>query len=120
VFCTYADFVYSGHPSVEATLFSTQHRFSRGFLSVCSRPGVQLLPVLLTRNGEGIHALIEEAVVIEAPEGEAKSRLVSCLALQTISMLLESLIAKCPEQWLLLGTLLGEVTYDTVQVPAPA
>ena len=110
VFCTYPDFVYSGHPTITGCLFGRARNFSKAFISICSRPGVHLLPILLYRDSDTFQATIHEPVIIDAGKMVPKD-IVRSLILETIRHILEDAICCKPEQWLLLGTLAAE-TYD--------
>jgi hypothetical protein len=105
VFCTYPDFVYEGHPAISGRLFGRHRLFSKAFISLCTRPNIHLLPAVTKRDEEGLTVHFEEAVVIEADGGPSLKELTEATALYTIQALLEDLICKNQEQWLLLGTM---------------
>ncbi|WP_263384144.1 lysophospholipid acyltransferase family protein [Granulicella arctica] len=108
VFCTYPDFVYRGHAEVSRTLFGRPRKLSRAFLSLCSRPGACLLPVLLTRDPGLWHATIYEPVILHdigSLPRESSEKLLATIVLD----MLEGLISTRPEQWLLLSTLVAQV-----------
>lgn len=119
VFCTYPDFVYSGHACVEGALFGMPRLYSSAFLSFCARPGVHVLPLLLSREVDSMRAQFYDPIVFASPDAAAKSG-TRMLILQIVARLLEASISQKPEQWLLLGTLAAEVCRTLPGSAAPA
>ena len=114
VFCTYPDFVYEGHNTVECKMFGVPRKVSSSFVSICTKPEVKLLPLCLSyANGE-FRAVAREAVQLEF-SGQRMSRQDKkrCI-LQFIISVLEAAIAQTPDQWIALGTLAAEVTTSTM------
>jgi hypothetical protein len=109
IFCTYPDFVYSGHSFMVGRLFGQTRKFSQAFISICLMPGVHLLPVLLYRDSGELRAMVlHEPVTFGESTGVPKN-LQQRLVLETVVRLLENAISIKPEQWLLLNTLVAEV-----------
>lgn len=108
VFCTYPDFVFEGHAALDGHLFGRPRPYSKAFISLCSRENVHLLPVLARREGGGLVASFEEPVVFEFDSRPDVKPLLERLVLYAVQSLLEDLINRKPEQWLLLGTLSAE------------
>ncbi|RCX31152.1 hypothetical protein [Thioalbus denitrificans] len=115
VLCTYPDFVYRGHPAQPASLFGAPRPISSGFLSLGAASGTMLLPCVLLREREGIVARLEEPIRIELDGRGPEARRAALPEIaQVVAELLESLIRRAPEQWLLLPTL----TFESPQMAA--
>ncbi|MFD9123359.1 hypothetical protein [Kitasatospora sp. NPDC059571] len=104
VLCTYADFVYSGRDAEPATLFGRARPLSSGFVAVAARPGTMLLPTVMTYTPDGRIAMdFDEPLLVEGLPGDARQARAAMRDL--ITGLLEDLIRRNPQQWLLLPTL---------------
>jgi hypothetical protein len=104
--CTYADFVYDGRAACPMPLFGTERPASSGFLSLASRVGTMLLPLVCLRAGGELVVHCEEPVLIEAaPERRHAAR---TAVASVVGELLEGLISLAPEQWRLLPSLTFE------------
>lgn len=127
ILCTYADFAYANHATLQSSLFGVTRPIAHGFVSLAQREGVHLLPVSLSVNAdrtscacrffEGLRiapAYTPATPVTPAPHGtnvcaarsERHARAQSVADL--IAELLEQRIADNPWQWLLLPTLAFE------------
>jgi hypothetical protein len=110
--CTYADFVYGGHAAAPMPLFGIERPVSSGFLSLASRAGTMLLPLICLHRGAQLVVSCEEPVVIEAePQRRHAAR---AAVAGVVGELLEGLIARAPEQWRLLPSL----TFEAPQMAA--
>ena len=114
VFCTYPDFVYRGHPVLPVRMFGVPRPMSSGFAYLAARPGVHLLPCLLLRQGETIHAEICEPILLE-DNSEPGGPSFQSLTAQVVASTLEELIRRAPSQWLLLPTL----SFDAPEMAHP-
>jgi hypothetical protein len=108
---TYADFVYAGRDAEFTTLFGRPRPFSSGFVAVASRPGTMLLPAAISLLGsEQIVVGFDEPLLVQGTPRRTRSALEGMR--QLIAHLLEDLIRRNPQQWLLLPTL----TFDCPQL----
>lgn len=110
ILCTYPDFVYDGRAAETLSLFGTRRPVSSGFISLAARHGTMLLPVLCMHEGDGVAVRIDEPTLIEdhgRADATARSTARARVA-GVIGELLEALIRRAPEQWLLLPTLTFE------------
>jgi len=113
VLCTYPDFVYRGHPSIEVTLFGRQHAMSSGFASLAGRHGAMLLPTMLRSEDDGNRLCIEFDEPTLIPRlTEAELSIERAHLAQSLADILASLIERNTAQWLLLPTL----TFDSPQI----
>ncbi|AJT63896.1 hypothetical protein T261_2211 [Streptomyces lydicus] len=104
VLCTYADFVYAGRDAETMTLFGRPRPVSSGFVTVASRPGTMLLPtVMRLSDREQITMEFDEPLLVQGMPHEARAARESMREL--IAQLMEGLIRRNPQQWLLLPTL---------------
>jgi hypothetical protein len=110
VLCTYADFVYEGRTADAIPLFGIERPVSAGFLSLAARNGTMLLPLICLREGDAIVVQLDEPVRIQDDRSAGTPNPVAARALvaNAVGNLLESLIRRAPEQWLLLPTLTFE------------
>jgi lauroyl/myristoyl acyltransferase len=107
-FCTYPDFVYSGHPSVPVRLFGVSRPMSAGYVALIARPGTLILPAAVLRNQDAFVLHCQEPFqVTTCPNPAWRSSFRQQLAEQC-AMQLEALIRLEPAQWLLLNTLTFE------------
>ncbi|MGW1957583.1 hypothetical protein ACWCPI_33330 [Streptomyces sp. NPDC001920] len=108
---TYADFVYAGRSVQLTTLFGRPRPLSSGFVAAACRPGTMLLPASMrSLGGEQIAVEFDEPLLVQGKPREARSARESMR--QLIAHLLEGLIRRNPQQWLLLPTL----TFDCPQL----
>jgi hypothetical protein len=108
-FCTYADFVYDGRGAQQVDLFGTRRPISSGFLDLAARDDTMLLPLVALRRDEAISVQFEEPLQISLADELAADRLAARQQLApVVAHALETLIARAPEQWLLLPTLTFE------------
>ena len=128
LFCTYADFAYSNHPTVQTTIFGRTRPMSSGFLSFAQQKNVLLLPLTLTMDStrqvctlsfaegfsfndgedEDIDILgSQESTLSTVPHASQRARALPLVAAQVASEM-ESMISRMPLQWLLLPTLAFE------------
>lgn len=111
VYCTYPDFVYTGHETLAGTLFGTPRAYSSSFISICAQPGVHILPIRAWRCAEGRVVRVGEPLVLEVraqQQNRGHRTLLKRAVLDVLVRVLEASIAERPEQWLLLGTLAAE------------
>jgi lauroyl/myristoyl acyltransferase len=110
-FCTYADFVYAGRDAEPSSLFGRPRPISSGFLTLASRPGTMLLPAMMRLTEDQRVAMeFDEPFVVHGTPQEARAARGAVRAL--IAELLEELVRRNPQQWLLLPTL----SYDCPQL----
>jgi hypothetical protein len=111
VLCTYADFAYVGHATREMSLFGRPRPVASGLLTLAVRYGAMLLPMVALREGDGIHAVIQEPIRLEGGgarlRGDDKQLAMDTVA-RAIAESLEDSIRRAPQQWLLLATLTFE------------
>lgn len=117
VLCTYPDFVYHGHPSIEVTLFGQPRAMASGFASLAGHHGTMLLPVHIQSSNKGrcLRVEFEEPTQIPRMNESTLSEERSSLA-QLVADMLAGIIQRDVTQWLLLPTL----TFDSPQMSAPA
>lgn len=110
ILCTYPDFVYEGRTAESIRLFGTERPISSGFVSLASRNDTMLLPLICMHQDELMTVHIEEPLLVQNHgASDTTSRTdVRELILTAVGDLLESLIRRAPEQWLLLSTLTFE------------
>lgn len=119
VFCTLPDFVYAGHQTIEGKLFGTQRQFSKSFVRLCARDGVNLLPVFGRYIDEvSVEVEFDEPVVVQTPGLSSSDDMRIRIVLEILIQILESLILKAPQKWLLLATLVAESERDHFEGPA--
>lgn len=108
---TYADFVYADRDAEPTVMFGRARPISSGFVAVASRPGTMLLPTVMRRSDdEQIAMEFDEPILVQGMPQDARSARKSMR--QLIAQLLESLIRRNPQQWLLLPTL----SFDSPQL----
>lgn len=108
---TYADFVYAGRGAEPTTLFGCARPISSGFVAVASRPGTMLLPTVLgVSDSQQIAVEFDEPLLVQGTPRKARSAWENMREL--IAQILERLIRRNPQQWLLLPTL----TFDCPQL----
>jgi hypothetical protein len=108
---TYADFVYAGRGAELTTLFGRPRPLSSGFVAVASRPGTMLLPASMRPlDSEQIAVEFDEPLLVQGTPRQTRSARASMR--QLIAQLIEGLIRRNPQQWLLLPTL----TFDCPQL----
>jgi hypothetical protein len=111
---TYADFVYDGRGAEAATLFGRPRPLSSGFVTLASRPGTMLLPASMKPlDSEQIAVEFDEPLLVQGTPRQTRSARQSMR--QLIAQLMEGLIRRNPQQWLLLPTL----TFDCPQLARP-
>lgn len=108
-FCTYADFVYGGRGAQPVELFRTRRPVSSGFLKLAAQDETMLLPLVALHREGAISVHFEEPLQISLSEElAADPREARRLVAPVVARALEALIARAPEQWLLLPTLTFE------------
>lgn len=106
VLCTYADFVYDGRGAQSLELFGAPRPVSKGFLSLAAQDETMLLPIVALRREDAISVEAEEPIEVHLGADAPATRPAAREALAPIvGNLLETLIRRAPEQWLLLPTL---------------
>jgi lauroyl/myristoyl acyltransferase len=110
VLCTYPDFVYEGRTADWMPMFGTHRPVSSGFLSLAARDGTMLLPLICLRDGDAMAVHIEEPLRIrdEMTAATTNRDTARAIVAGAVGELLEGLIRRAPEQWLLLPTLTFE------------
>lgn len=110
ILCTYPDFVYERRAAETIRLFGMDRPVSSGFISLASRNGTMLLPLVCNREYDAVVVHIDEPVRVEnqgPTEAPGRTRARAVIG-QVVGELLEGLIRRAPEQWLLLPTLTFE------------
>jgi hypothetical protein len=112
LFCTYPDFVYSGHSTLPVRLFGISRPMSAGYVALIARPGTLVLPAIVLRDQDTFALHFHEPFQVPAcPNAGWRSLFRQQLAEQCAQQL-EALIRMDPAQWLLLNTL----TFDSPQM----
>ncbi|MFH9575246.1 hypothetical protein [Streptomyces sp. NPDC017230] len=108
---TYADFVYDSRGAEPTTLFGRPRPLSSGFVAAASRPGTMLLPASMRPlGGERIAVDFDEPLLVQGTPRQTRVAREGMRRL--IARLVEGLIRRNPQQWLLLPTL----TFDCPQL----
>lgn len=113
LFCTYADFAYSEHPTNLGNLLGRPRRFSSGFLSLAATTGACILPSVITVD-KGLAKMqihFHEPFRFQLPSDRMDANRRREQVLLIIESILESLVRVAGHQWLLLPTL----TFETRQ-----
>lgn len=106
VFCTYPDFVYEGHATLNCLFFGTLRPFSLGFLQIAARSGYVLLPACTQIYNDEYRFILGEPMQLpRVPDRLLRESANLDRMLQWVAASLEASIAMSPEQWLLLLTL---------------
>lgn len=107
ILCTYPDFVYDHRSAESILLFGIERPIASGFVSLAGRDGTMLLPLLCRRGAsDEIVVEIDEPIqVVSDPRDRHGARV---LILAAISTMLEEIVSRAAEQWLLLPTLTFE------------
>lgn len=110
ILCTYPDFVYETRAAETIRLFGWDRPVSSGFISLASRNGTMLRPLVCRHKDDAVLVHIDEPVRVEnqglsGPPDRTRAR--TAIG-QAVGELLEGLIRRAPEQWLLLPTLTFE------------
>jgi hypothetical protein len=115
VLCTYADFAYAHHPTLQTEIFGCPRAISAGLVSFAQRKGVHLLPLIQSINSDQTQCTSQffectilqpdddvSAIANDEPLARAQRNAAAALL---IGQLLEHSISQAPLQWQLLATL---------------
>jgi hypothetical protein len=115
ILCTYPDFVYDYRSADTIRLYGLERPVASGFVSLASRNGTMLLPLLCSRAGSDklVVDVFEPVEVVSDGSGREAAR---ALIRAALSSMLEEIIGRAGDQWLLLPTL----TFESPQMASTA